>query len=119
MAITEEQIARINELYHKSQTREGLTEAEKEEQHRLRGAYIEAVRENLRGQLNNISVKEQDGSVTDLGVKYGGIVREDAHIGEAKAAGEAFEDNVAEAKQDADSRQKGADSNADQNAEKQ
>lgn len=73
MGITEEQIARINELYHKSQTREGLSEAEKEEQHRLRGAYIQAVRENLRGQLNNISVKEADGTLTNLGTKYGGV----------------------------------------------
>lgn len=75
--ITEEQIARINELYHKSQTREGLSEAEKDEQQRLRKAYIQAIRENMRGQLNNISIQEPDGSVTNLGERFGGIGKED------------------------------------------
>lgn len=69
--ITEQDIARINELYHKSKTEAGLTEAEKEEQKELRARYIAAVRENLRGQLNNIDVKEADGSITNLGEKYG------------------------------------------------
>ena len=35
--------------------------------------YIEAIRRNMRGTLNNISIKEKDGSITDLGKKYGGI----------------------------------------------
>lgn len=61
----DEKIKRINELYHKSQG-EGLTLEEKEEQAALRKAYIESVRANLRGQLNNISIQEEDGSVTDL-----------------------------------------------------
>ena len=63
-------IARINELYHKSQS-EGLTAAEKEEQQKLRQEYVANVRANLRGQLNNISIVEKDGSITDLGEKYG------------------------------------------------
>lgn len=63
-------IARINELYHKSQA-EGLTAAEKEEQQKLRQAYVANVRANLRGQLDNISIVEKDGSITDLGEKYG------------------------------------------------
>ena len=50
---------------------EGLTDAEKKEQQLLRQEYIASVRENLRGQLNNISIQEKDGSVTDLGKKYG------------------------------------------------
>ncbi len=62
----EQMTKRINELYHKSQS-EGLTDAEKEEQKRLRQAYVANVRANLRGQLNNISIVEKDGSVTDLG----------------------------------------------------
>ena len=66
----ENKIKRINELYHKSKA-EGLTDAEKKEQQRLRQEYIASVRENLRGQLNNISIQEKDGSVTDLGKKYG------------------------------------------------
>lgn len=41
--ITDKDIERINELYHKSKT-EGLTPAEKEEQMHLRGAYITAIR---------------------------------------------------------------------------
>lgn len=66
----EQMTKRINELYNKSQD-EGLTEAEKEEQKELRQAYIANVRANLRGQLNNISIVEKDGSVTDLGKKFG------------------------------------------------
>jgi uncharacterized protein YnzC (UPF0291/DUF896 family) len=54
-------IGRINELYHKSRT-EGLTEEEKEEQAKLRGEYIAAVRKNLRGTLNNVSFVNPDGS---------------------------------------------------------
>ena len=65
-------IDRINELYHKSQS-VGLTDEEKEEQARLRREYIAAIRGSLRNNLNQISIQEQDGSVTDLGKKYGGI----------------------------------------------
>ena len=36
-----------------------------------RQEYIEAVRANLRGQLNNINIQELDGSITNLGEKYG------------------------------------------------
>ena len=66
----EKKIKRINELYHKSKA-EGLTDAEKKEQQLLRQEYIASVRENLRGQLNIISIQEKDGSITDLGKKYG------------------------------------------------
>ncbi len=66
----DQMIARINELYHKSQA-EGLNAAEKEEQQALRQAYVDNVRANLRGQLDNISIVEKDGSVTDLGKKFG------------------------------------------------
>ncbi|MCI9568653.1 MAG: DUF896 domain-containing protein [Lachnospiraceae bacterium] len=68
----QKRIERINELYHKSQDI-GLTEEEKEEQAALRKAYIEAVRASLRGTLNSVSIMEQDGSVTDLGKKYGNV----------------------------------------------
>ncbi len=70
--ITEEMIGRINELYHKSQG-EGLTEDEKREQQELRQEYIRSIRTNMRANLNRISVVEEDGTVTDLGKKYGGI----------------------------------------------
>lgn len=65
-------IDRINELYHKSQS-VGLTEKEKSEQVALRREYLAAIRGSLRNNLNNISIVEKDGSVTDLGKKYGGI----------------------------------------------
>lgn len=61
-------IERINELYHKSQT-EGLTEEEKAEQQKLRQEYIAAIRQNMRGTLNNISLLNPDGTVTDLAKK--------------------------------------------------
>lgn len=65
-------IDRINELYHKSQA-VGLTDEEKAEQSALRKEYIEAIRGSMRANLNNISIKEKDGSITDLGKKYGGV----------------------------------------------
>lgn len=64
----EERIKRINTLYHKSQA-EGLTEEEKEEQARLRAEYAAGIRANLRGQLDNVDIREADGSITNLGEK--------------------------------------------------
>ena len=66
----ESRIARINELYHKSKA-EGLTAAEKEEQAKLRTEYLAAIRSNIRGQLNNIDMVKPDGSIENLGEKYG------------------------------------------------
>lgn len=63
-------IERINELARKAKT-EGLTAAEKEEQERLRREYIASVRNNLKAQLDNINIQELDGSITNLGEKYG------------------------------------------------
>ena len=71
MSGLDEMIQRINELYHKSQ-KEGLTEEEKEEQAKLRSAYVANVRRKLRGQLDNISIVEKDGTITNLGEKHGG-----------------------------------------------
>lgn len=65
----DERIARINELYHKSQ-KEGLTPDEKDEQKRLREEYIASVRGSLKSQLNNVDIVEKDGSVTNLGEKF-------------------------------------------------
>ena len=70
----EKKIARINELYKKSKA-EGLTEAEAAEQAVLRKEYIEAFRKNLRAQLDNIDVEEADGSITNLGEKYGSKIK--------------------------------------------
>ena len=65
-------IDRINALYHKSKA-VGLTEEEKMEQAALRKEYIETIRKNMRAHLNNISIQEKDGTITDLGKKYGVI----------------------------------------------
>jgi len=61
--ITDKEIQRINELYHKSKTA-GLTPAEKDEQAKLRGAYIASIRKNLRANLEQIDIQNPDGSVT-------------------------------------------------------
>lgn len=66
----DKKIARINELYHKSKA-EGLTEDELKEQHILRREYIDSFKRNLKSQLDNISIVEADGSITDLGEKFG------------------------------------------------
>ena len=63
-------IDRINTLAHKAKS-VGLTEEEKKEQEALRKEYIATIRMNLRTQLDNIDIKEQDGSITNLGEKYG------------------------------------------------
>ena len=60
----------INTLANKQKS-VGLTEEEKQEQAALRKEYIETIRENLMANLNNISIKEADGSITDLGKKFG------------------------------------------------
>lgn len=66
----DEKIKRINELYHKQKS-EGLTDEEKDEQAKLRRDYIDIVKGNLKGQLDNINIQEKDGSITNLGEKYG------------------------------------------------
>lgn len=66
----EKKITRINELYRKSKA-EGLTDAEMKEQQVLRREYIDAFKRNLRGQLNQISIQEKDGKITNLGEKFG------------------------------------------------
>ena len=57
-------IDRINALYHKSKA-VGLTEEEKMEQAALRKEYIETIRKNMRAHLNNISIQEKDGTITE------------------------------------------------------
>lgn len=66
----EQKLARINELYHRSKA-EGLTMEEKEEQATLRQEYVANIRASLRGQLDNVDIQETDGSITNLGQKYG------------------------------------------------
>lgn len=68
--MTQEKIDRINALYRKSKA-EGLTEEEKKEQDLLRKEFVASVKSNLRSQLNNIDMVNEDGSVENLGEKYG------------------------------------------------
>lgn len=58
----EETVQRINELYHKSQ-KEGLSGEEKQEQKQLRQVYIDSVKNNLRGQLENMEIERPDGTI--------------------------------------------------------
>ena len=65
MGITEADIKRINELYHKSKA-EGLTDEEKAEQKKLRDDYVAAIRGNIRSQLENIKVVDENGNEIPL-----------------------------------------------------
>ena len=65
-----EEINRINELYRKSKA-EGLTEEERKEQELLRKRFIADVKGNLTAQLNNIDMVQEDGTIENLGEKYG------------------------------------------------
>lgn len=67
--MTEEKIARINELYRK-QKAQGLSFEEKQEQQKLRQEYLAAVRKNLKSQLDRIDMVQEDGTVQNLGEKY-------------------------------------------------
>ena len=57
--ITQEMIDRINELSRKSK-KEGLTSEEAAEQQKLRRAYIDAFKANLKAQLDNIEIVDPD-----------------------------------------------------------
>ncbi|MCI8609162.1 MAG: DUF896 domain-containing protein [Firmicutes bacterium] len=57
--ITPEMIERINALAHKKKT-EGLTEAEAAEQKQLYQEYLAAFRANLKAQLDNIEIVDED-----------------------------------------------------------
>lgn len=65
MAVTNEQIARINELAKKAKT-VGLTPEEETERQELRAAYIKTFRESLGGQLDNTVIVRPDGSRESL-----------------------------------------------------
>ncbi len=67
-------IDRINELARKQKT-VGLTPAEKDEQQKLRREFIATIRMNLRTQLDNIDMQQEDGSIINLGEKYGNKTR--------------------------------------------
>ena len=60
--ITDEKVARINEMARKARTPEGLTEAEQAEQAALRREYVDAVKASLQSQLDHTTVIEPDGT---------------------------------------------------------
>ena len=61
----DEVIARINALAKKAKT-EGLTAVETAERDKLRRIYIDSVKANLTGQLDNTYILRPDGSKTKL-----------------------------------------------------
>ena len=61
----EDRIKRINELYHLSKERP-LTEEELKEQGILRAEYLSAIRSSVKGQLGQVRIVEQDGTVNPL-----------------------------------------------------
>ena len=65
MGLTENDIKRINELRHKSKA-EGLTDEEKAEQKKLREEYVAAIKGNIRSQLENTKVVDENGNEVDL-----------------------------------------------------
>lgn len=58
----QKKLDRINELARKKKAH-GLTQTEKEEQDVLRQEYIGLIRKNMRGTLDNTSVKYPDGTI--------------------------------------------------------
>jgi len=63
--ITQKEIDRINELAKKQ--REGvLTDDEKKEQKHLRTLYVSSFRDSLRGQLDTITLVDEDGNKRKL-----------------------------------------------------
>lgn len=65
----DEVIQRINELAAKAKTPEGLTAEELAERDKLRRIYIDNLKSNLIGQLNNTYIVEPDGTKHKLGHK--------------------------------------------------
>lgn len=64
--MTQEKIARINELARKSRTPAGLTEAELVEQAILRKEYIADWKLSLQSQLDNTYIVDSDGTKRKL-----------------------------------------------------
>lgn len=63
--MTEERIARLNTLARKGKA-EGLTPAEKQEQTLLREEYLNAVRQSLEVQLDQVYLLNEDGTKQKL-----------------------------------------------------
>ncbi|MFP4697601.1 MAG: DUF896 domain-containing protein [Eubacteriales bacterium] len=61
----QKKINRINELARKQKS-VGLTKEEKVEQTELRKEYLSLIRKNFKNTMDNVSIKEKDGSITHL-----------------------------------------------------
>lgn len=84
-------IDRINTLAHKAKA-VGLTPKELEEQRTLRAAYIAAIRNNLRGSLENIKIQNPDGTIVDVKKRHDEkLAKEIAGAVESKDNGDAKE----------------------------
>ena len=68
--MTQEQIDRINTLAHKAKA-VGLTPDEEKERAALRRAYIDSVLGNLKGQLDNTYIVDEQGHKRKLKEKEG------------------------------------------------
>lgn len=64
--ITKEDIARINELAHKSKTPDGLTQEERLEQADLRRRYLDNIKASLTADLDNTYIMDEKGNKTKL-----------------------------------------------------
>ena len=62
----QKKIDRINELTRKAKTPEGLTPAETEERAALRQEYLNSVMDNLRRELDNTWVVDEQGNKRKL-----------------------------------------------------
>lgn len=62
----QQKIDRINFLAKKSKTPEGLTAAERAEQQALRQEYLAGFRRNLRAQMENIYLVDENGNEQKL-----------------------------------------------------
>ena len=62
----QKQIDRINELAKKAKSPEGLTEWEEMERAALRREFIDSVLGNLKGQLDNTYIVDEQGNKTKL-----------------------------------------------------
>ena len=70
--MTEERIARLNQLARKKKTI-GLTEEEKQEQAMLRQEYLAAIRASLEAQLDNVYFVDESGAEQKLKKKDGDL----------------------------------------------
>ena len=64
-------IDRINFLAKKSKTSEGLTPEEKQEQTKLRREYIDSIKGQIIGQLENVYIVDSDGVKHSVSPKAG------------------------------------------------